>query len=398
MIQALYERLNQHAKLVPQEAPNDGLGLLVLNISEGCNLNCTYCFADRGHYGAPKATWMDSATATTAIAHALSEYKNVKAIKFFGGEPFLRMNTVLAASEFARSHAPQEPTLVAISNLTIYNDTVREWIQTYKPKITASIDGPQQIHDKFRIFANGDGSFLTVDANIKRMLKDTGEPCALECVYSPVHFKERISMVDLHSYLVSRYQVDEVILHPIQGDREMPGVSVSDTAAYAEEIYELAVDYGRHVMKYALSSANQNKIKTQLKKIISSGHAADAHCGLGVHTLTVRANGDITPCYTLIGHEEFSMGSIYDREPHEAFQSVQSRFLSTKKTEADLCRSCSILSTCHSCPGDMYLTYGTLNSPVMLSCNFQTGVTEGRILGLNEFAGGDSWSNVIGLL
>ncbi len=342
---------------------------------------------------------MSDDTAFRSIDWAYTSYGNLKAIKFFGGEPLLRLSTLRAASEYALKKAlslgHEAPKLVAITNATRYDSQVREWIEEHQPAITASIDGPKKLHDLFRIFPNGRGSFESVDRNIKRMLEETGRPTALECVYSPSHFEQGYSMVDTHKYLVERYGISSIILHPVQAiSSDTLPHRPATMARYRAAMYDLALEYGRYLMLAALRTDVPAHARAALTSIVSARKSADAHCGLAIHTITVKANGDLTPCYTLIGHEQFSMGNIKNHDERK-FRKVVQIFKGNLKSQNPICANCSILKTCHSCPGDMHTTNGSIDAPVSSTCDFLTGVTEGRILALNEIRSEPTWDRIM---
>jgi uncharacterized protein len=229
------------------------------------------------------------------------------------------------------------------------------------------------------------------------MLEETGQPNALECVYSPLHFEQGYSMVDTHKLLTKRYGIKNIILHPIQGNKGCEKLDPRSKERYRQAIYDLSVEYGSYLILEALKSSDRDNANQQLMKIISGGKVSDAHCGLGVHTITIKANGEISPCYTLIGNDEFSMGHI-DSSSNSNFSKVEKTLIDNKKSTNPVCSKCSILETCHSCPGDMLISNGKINSPVELTCNYLTGVTEGRILGLDEFRANSGWSDLISTL
>lgn len=395
----IYGALNSRAIFTEQTLPSNGLGLLVLHVSEGCNLGCSYCFADKGQYGAKSAKWMTSETGRRAIDFVFHKYGGLNAVKFFGGEPLLRIETVAEISEYVNERcdalSAKRPQLVAISNLTRCDEPVVQWVQKFKPSITASIDGPKEVHDLFRIYPDGKGSFDAVDQNIKKLYQLTGQPNTLECVYSPAHFSRGLSMVDVHKLLLERYSIEQIIIHPLQGDSGCGGDDASKAAMehYREDIYRQSVEYGEYLMLHTLMHGDQMSINAQLSRVVAKEQTADAHCGLGVQTLTVQANGDLVPCYTLIGQSGFEMGNVFAEEG-ESFRSVERLFLNNRKSENAVCSSCAIVKTCHSCPGDMLLSHGSISAPVATTCNYLTGMVEGRVLGLNAFRMTEDWKRV----
>ena len=65
---------------------------VVINISNSCNLSCTYCYADGGNYGMMNRL-MDIDTADKIIDQLNSRgIQCIKRLILFGGEPFLNID------------------------------------------------------------------------------------------------------------------------------------------------------------------------------------------------------------------------------------------------------------------------------------------------------------------
>ena len=77
---------------VKSQIQKDILQKVVINISNNCNLSCSYCYADGGNYGMDSRI-MDKHTADNIIQDI--RQKNIRQINrliLFGGEPFLILN------------------------------------------------------------------------------------------------------------------------------------------------------------------------------------------------------------------------------------------------------------------------------------------------------------------
>ncbi|MGB3674381.1 MAG: radical SAM protein, partial [Candidatus Nanopelagicales bacterium] len=79
-----------------QGAAPAGLPELVMHVADGCNLACTYCFADGGRYGDQKQRWMSDDVARSSIESVVAQYGSIGKIKFFGGEPTLNVPAIRA--------------------------------------------------------------------------------------------------------------------------------------------------------------------------------------------------------------------------------------------------------------------------------------------------------------
>jgi radical SAM protein with 4Fe4S-binding SPASM domain len=122
-----------------------------------------------------------------------------------------------------------------------------------------------------------------------------------------------------------------------------------------------------------------------VNELTASSHK-DAHCNLGVDTITIAADGIVYPCYMFIGQQDLQMADIGDPAglATDRFATVQKRFLDNRKSTNPICAACSILNTCHTCPGAMTNNSGSLSTPVPMLCDYLVGYAEGMLLGLNE--------------
>ena len=403
--QALYERFTIDIQLVPQELPNT-LPHLVLHVSEGCNLSCSYCFADEGKYGGKKVKWMSPEKAVASVNALLEVYGHVEFIKFFGGEPLLNLDVIEAVASHLtdlaqKKEIPFMTAFAAVTNMTVCNERSLSLVKKYDIKLTGSIDGPQVVHDAFRVFHDGRGSFEAVDANIKTYLEKTGQPSALEVVYNPCHLEMGMSMVDVHTYLESRYGPIHIFMHPMMAKPSLNNLTEYHSGRnFRSEMYSLALAYGQFLVRQTREVHAYKWLVTYLRGLMKPNQQ-DAHCDLGVRTITVAAAGTVHPCYMFIGRSEYDMAEdcTPDVLRSERFRSVQQLFLDKKKTDNPDCAKCSIVKTCHACPGSMLSATGSISAELPVQCNYSTALVEGVMLGLNELGEDrETFNTVLGKL
>ncbi len=331
---------------------------------------------------------MTAETARSSVVAMLSRYDRVRSIKFFGGEPLLNIEAIEAVCALFRERA-DTPQYRMVTNMTVYNERVRQLLSTNEFSVTASIDGPELVHNHFRKFENGSGSFSKVDANIKKMTADTLQPTTLEVVYGPQHLAQGLSMIDVHKFLEAEYGRKNIIIHAMKLDVSTV-LSISDETrrSYLDSIYGISVDYGRFYVLNCVENNTYNWLIRPLGQILSQAQT-DSHCGLGVSTLTISASGSLLPCYTLSSRPEFEMCSDIAQATTEddiRISQVQSTFIASRKSLNPACTDCSILATCKTCPGANLSGNGHLEQPSTEICEYVTGTTEGLMLGLNELA------------
>lgn len=382
---SFYADLTAGTVIYPNRS-SDELGELVLHISEGCNLACIYCFADKGQYGTSKPKWMTADQARRTVRSAARNYRNIVSVKLFGGEPFMNLPAIRAAIDEFRSAVREgllekEPRYYAVSNMTVVTPAVLALIQDAAIIVTGSLDGPPEVNDVFRVYPNGRGAFRDIDRGIHTMCEKTGQPLSLEVVYGPHHLRQGWTMVDIHQYLTKRYGIEIVVLHPMTFE---PGVAEeSNWCDYNKQIRGLSEDYGNYIVS-RINDGHSALLLAHALRNMRRRARKDIYCSLGVDTVTVTVDGKIYPCYSLIGHLELVMAEsldTWDREDH-AYISVESIFTSTHKSENSQCSSCDVLTTCSACPGSMMQVNGSLDAPISTHCSNLIGYTEGLIKGL----------------
>lgn len=149
---------------------------IILQVTQNCNFRCNYCvysgsYVNRVHSNKR----MDFATAQKGIDFLIEHSKDAKDIdiSFYGGEPLLEMNLIIQCMDYAIKAAEGKNVSFSLTtNGSLLNEANVKRLLGYNLRITVSMDGPQEIHDKHRTFAsNGCGTFNAVYDNIKRIVE-----------------------------------------------------------------------------------------------------------------------------------------------------------------------------------------------------------------------------------
>ena len=154
------------------------LSTMVLNVTNQCNLSCTYCY----EYGEDKIVqtengkqpkWMSEDTARESVEFLLRESGDVAHLTFFGGETLLNFKILQFTVGYATARAAELGKAIDFSlttNATLLKPEVIEFLAEHRFGVTISIDGPADLQNKFRVFKNGAGSYDLVVPKIKALL------------------------------------------------------------------------------------------------------------------------------------------------------------------------------------------------------------------------------------
>ena len=189
---------------------------ITLLISNDCNLRCKYCYANGGDYQMPRHL-MTVDTAKKFVDFCAKNFTDVKKVLFFGGEPMLNVSVMkYVCSQFKELYNKGEisyfPYFVIVTNGTILNADILQFLKEYISAITVSIDGPKAIHDANRIYNNGKGSYERVAKFIHTIVNETHIPICYEVTYTQEHIKQGYTKEDIARALFSTFGIDGYIV------------------------------------------------------------------------------------------------------------------------------------------------------------------------------------------
>lgn len=147
---------------------------VTLQVTQNCNLRCSYCVYS-GHYtnrmhSNKRMSW-DTAKKGIDFFIEHSKAVNELTLGFYGGEPLLEFELIKNCIDYIESKVPWKKMNYSITtNATLLNDLIIDLLAEKHFDLTISFDGPKEIHDKYRRFANnGKGSYDIVIRNVIRI-------------------------------------------------------------------------------------------------------------------------------------------------------------------------------------------------------------------------------------
>lgn len=153
-----------------------------LILTHRCNLACGYCYAGEHH-----KTDIDEDVLRQAVDLLYSDGAACAQLSFFGGEPFLNFDAMKRATELAEGRAKELGTkllLQCTSNGSVIQDEHVRFVRDHGVRVTVSIDGIREAHDRNRPCAGGAPSFDQVCGGLRRLI-DGGAGCDAMMVITP---------------------------------------------------------------------------------------------------------------------------------------------------------------------------------------------------------------------
>jgi uncharacterized protein len=291
------------------------LTTLVLNVTNQCNLSCTYCY----EYGEDKivdtengrkAKFMTEETARESVDFMLRESgsNRVAHLTFFGGETLLNLPVVKSTIEYARRRAAETGKEVDFSlttNATLLRPDVIEFLAENRVGVTISIDGPKEVQDQFRVFHNGSGSYDVVAPRIKELLRRHRS--------RPIGARVTLTTANRDIRGIFRHLRDEI------GFWEVGFAPVTTAAnrqyAIGEDGYDRMLEQFRGLAAEFLEDALANRhhgfsnVKDTLEEIHKGVNKAYP-CGAGLGLMGVSTDGDVALCHRFAGSDDHKLGTV----------------------------------------------------------------------------------------
>jgi len=161
----------------------DGLSQLILGVTEKCNFRCNYCvYSDNyEHARMHSDISMSSAIARRCIDYYITLFKEGKrynplrkpAIGFYGGEPLLNFDLIEDCVDYITNNYKEHNIRYYITtNGSLLDRKRADWLMEHDFGISISLDGPEEEHNRNRVYINGKGTFNRVMKNVSKIMEE----------------------------------------------------------------------------------------------------------------------------------------------------------------------------------------------------------------------------------
>lgn len=150
-----------------------------IEMTEKCNLRCKYCIyhEEQGGFrtfGKQDITFDVIKKAVDLLALSTEEEVYVS---FYGGEPLLKFDLIKQCIEYCKEKLVGKKVHHNMTtNAVLITDEIANYLASIENYFTTiSLDGPELIHNKNRVFHDGSGSFEKVMEGLSKLVKAEGE-------------------------------------------------------------------------------------------------------------------------------------------------------------------------------------------------------------------------------
>lgn len=331
---------------------------ITLIVTEDCNLRCEYCIFS-GQYSFNRVhdcRKMSSETMRKAVDfyHDHSFAVSEKTVSFYGGEPFLNYSLIKETVEYAHEKFPQGVRFSMTTNAILLNEEKMKFLAENDFALLISVDGPKDIHDRYRVFDNGKGTF---DYLIKKLR-------IFKSLY-PEYYKNKIRFNTVLAPPLDLEALNEFIvetdIYPADirfndvnprfttfFDRFEPDDFKEFTTArrQALESFNMNLIKGREVspVEKNMFSRRYYFIHRREMKELGDNAPSQGQCIIGDKSLSINVDGQFNICTQL--PDSVNIGNLDDGFDVEGINKL---YYELDEFLAERCKNCWAIRFCYKC-------------------------------------------------
>ena len=308
---------------------------IVLKMTNTCNLDCTYCYVSHDNARFLKKEYVEKLFDELMIY----DYQSACCV-FHGGEPLIcyrEINEII--SLLKRKEYGDRISFDIQTNGTILNDSIIQMIKTNNISVGISLDGPKHVHDIYRKYKDGRGSFDVVMNNLNKLTHEK-----IRCGFLSVVCDETLAQLIETVKWFSNIGITYIDIKPYFQSDDRVTLSVEK---YAQKMLELLNwlkenpnrIYVREFDTFANAICGNKKKMSMCDK---------RNCWAGRDHITMDCNGDIYLCDRLLGYQMYVLGNIEKEHLDEILSNpLISQFNSRKFEDVGECNVCEVKHICN---------------------------------------------------
>jgi uncharacterized protein len=344
---------------------------LVMNLTNQCNLSCSYCY-EFGEdkvatpEGKPKFMDMETAKASVDFLLAQSAARQSVHITFFGGETLMNFPLLKSVVAYASEQTAAQGRSVDFSlttNATLLTPAIIQFLSDNHIGVTVSMDGPPDLHDKLRVFANGRGSYDIIEPRVRALIANH----RTRPITARVTLTNGVTdVVRIYRHLKQDLGFHEVGFAPVTtSPNRLYSISTPGMNDVLEQFHILAEEWLEFALRGEMHGfSNVSDTIAELIQGVNKSHP----CGAGLGLVGVGPSGDIAPCHRFVDSDTHSLGHIstgIDRAKQDDF--LTRGHINSKYD----CHSCWARPLCAGgCHHEAYVRYGDTGHPNLHYCDW----------------------------
>jgi His-Xaa-Ser system radical SAM maturase HxsB len=355
-----------------------GPSLHIIVVTLRCNMNCIYCHASSKPQN-EKGLDLDKETAQKTVDFIFQSTNNKLSIEFQGGEPLLNWGIVKYIVEYAEEKNKSANKYIKFSlvtNLSGMDDEKMEFLIKHSVCMCASLDGPKELHDYNRIFANNSNYEDVVNwirkfnnEYKKRKVEDVRFEALVTLTKKSMDYPKEIideyvklGLKGIHLRFLDNLGVAKNAWQAISYSVDDYLKFWKKAVMYIEELKKKGIDIEERIVKIM-----QDKISGEIDPNYLELRTP---CGAVIGQLTYNYNGDVYSCdeARMINDDLFLLGNAKaDSYKDIVTGNKACSIVLSSMNDQYLCNNCAYKPYCGICPVCNYAEHGTVIAQISQS-------------------------------
>lgn len=322
-------------------------------LTDLCNCDCRYCYqkvSSKPKMGNLNLNYIE------LLDNLLIEFNT---IQFFGGEPLVAENFIFELDSHIDNlinthYLSSKPEYIFSSNLVELSTKFKLFLKKLSEEGTIfhfiiTIDGNKHIHDKNRIFHNGNGTYQKI-LNNYHFLINHNMPCVdnIYVVYNSAHYQNNVSLQDCIEDIHKNFPTVPYITFNREGCFDETKISESfffnqkytlmdkifNDILNEKKEYKNCIPFFKKELLYMASSLSDED--SNRKKCIFEGKK-----------LSIIPNGDIYMCVDYYYAGELPIAKL---DQTASLTKTLDNYTLSNNIKFDQCQNCSVRTLCRYCP------------------------------------------------
>ena len=367
------------SKLPDRPVPNFSYSTMNFSFApvHDCNFACKYCYADGGKGTTDYQMRFDENKIDKLLNYVYTEkYAHLQNYKFdfvSGGEPLLNFPIL---EYFLKSLRKMDAihnklsTVLVVTNGTLLTPEIIESLDKHDVFLGISIDGTEPVHNRHRVYINGEGTHKDVVAGISLLRSSSASSKLKDAWAMSVITPTTGSLVDLMETCIE-LGFKRMQMQLIRESRDHP---VSFNSSDISELKESYMSLFSHILEHAEKGdlsrlkmiANDNDSFGKFLGRLLLRSPTYYRCFAGKNKVAITANGEIYPCDSFCGNPEFVIGTTDNTEENADTVSL---FQTAHIQNRTRCSKCWARLICGGdCFYNSYLINGNIMEPDPITC------------------------------
>jgi len=326
-------------------------------VGDSCNLSCSYCYYHQLNSfkkGSDSLISNDLLLEKYIRQHLKATTDDTVFFSWHGGEPTLAgLAFYRKVVSLQKKYLPAGKKLLngIQTNGTLLNKEWCSFLASENFIVGISIDGPEDLHNRYRVTNKGEQSFQNV-LNGYKLLNDYGIPVEILCVVNSANVAEPLRVYRYFRNLGARF----ITFLPLVERLQKSGLVTERTVA-AEDFGHFLIAVFDEWIEHDIGKIKVQVFEEAFRSAFDSEHTLcifKQNCG-GVPV--IESNGNFYSCDHFV-NEKYYIGNIHEHSVTELLDSEKQLAFGRAKSETlpEYCKKCELLTMCNGeCPKNRFI-------------------------------------------